>query len=368
MKRFLAFTIKEFRHIHRDTRTLLILFGIPVVEIVIFGYVVTNEIRHVPVVILDKSKDVTTQKITDRILASPWFLEETKVKSEKEIHDLFKRGNVRLAVIFGQDFEKKLMRREKVPVQVIADGSDPNAARLMVGYLTAIVIQAQKDLNKGMDKRGRLFIKSRMEFNPELKGAFMFVPGTIAMILMLISAMMTSISIAREKETGTMEAMLVSPLHPLQIILGKVVPYVVIAFIDAVIIMALGGAIFGVPLKGSLFLLIGEVILFIFLSLSLGIMFSTMSSTQMEAMFLSFFALLLPTVLLSGFIYPVEDMPVALQWFSTLMPARWFIVILKSIMLKGAGFLFVWKETLILAGMTLVFLLVSIKKFTIRLE
>ena len=368
MNRFWAFTVKEFRHIFRDLRTLLILFGIPVAEIIIFGYVVTNEIRHVPVVILDRSHDDLTRQITERILASPWFEENTAVRGEKELNDLFREGHVRLAVIFEQGFERKMMREGRAHVQLIADGSDPNAARTMVGYLTAILRQAERDLNRGKEVKGGLAVQTRMEFNPELKGAFMFVPGTIAMILMLISAMMTSISIAREKETGTMEALLVSPLHPLQIILGKVAPYVVIAFIDAVIILALGGVIFGVPLKGSMLLLMGEVVLFILLALILGILFSTMSNTQMEAMFFSFFVLLLPTVLLSGFIYPIEDMPVALQWVTVLMPARWFIVILKSIMLKGAGFLFIWKETLILLGMTLVFLGVSMKKFTIRLE
>ncbi len=360
--------VKEFRHILRDTRTLMILFGIPVAEIIIFGYVVTNEIRHVPVVILDRSHDPVTQRLTARITASPWFEEKGTVKTEKEIHALFRRGDVRLAVVFGKDFGRRLQREGRAPLQVIADGSDPNSSLLMTGYLSAIIAREQADLNRAGVPGGRVRVEPRMEFNPELKGAFMFVPGTIAMILMLISAMMTSISIAREKEAGTMEAMLVSPLHPLQIILGKVVPYVAIAFIDAIIILALGGVIFGVPLKGSMALLLGEVVLFILLSLSLGIMISTMSKTQMTAMFLSFFALLLPTILLSGFIYPIEDMPVVLQWFSLAMPARWFIVVLKGIMLKGAGMMYVWKETLIMAGMTIFFLGMSIKRFTIRLE
>ena len=368
MRRLLAFAGKEFHHILRDVRTLLILFGIPVAEIIIFGYVVTNEIRYVPVVILDKSHDVTTRKITDKILASPYFVRQTSIHSEKEIDPLFKKGNVRLAIVFDRDFERGLVRTGRAKVQVIADGSDPNAARMMVEYLSAIVAGVQKDLNRQTGTAGGLVLKTRMVFNPELKGAFMFVPGTIAMILILISAMMTSISIAREKETGTMEAMLVSPLHPLQIILGKVIPYVLIAFIDAVIILGLGGALFGVPVKGSALLLMAEVILYIFLSLTLGILISTMSPNQMVAIFLSLFGLMLPTILLSGFIYPVEDMPVALQWFSLVMPARWFIVILKTVMLKGGGMIYVWKETLVLAGMTLVFLLISIKRFTMRLE
>ncbi|NOY36071.1 MAG: ABC transporter permease [Chlorobi bacterium] len=368
MRRFLAFAKKEFRHIMRDPRTLLILFGIPVIQIIIFGYVVTNEIKHVPIVIIDRSHDETTRLITDRILASPYFETVTNTNTGKNIHQWFKKGNVRLTVVFDRQFGKKLIKSGVAQVQVIADGSDPNAARLMVGYLSGILAQAQQEINKQYGMVNPVGIESRMEFNPELKGAFMFVPGTIALIMMLISAMMTSISIAREKEMGTMEAMLVSPLHPLQIVLGKVVPYVAIAFLDAVIILALGQVIFGVPVKGNLVLLLGEVILYIILSLSLGIMISTMSPTQMVAMFISLFVLMMPTILLSGFIFPIENMPEALQWLSLVMPPRWFIIIIKAIMLKGAGLMFVWKETLVLIAMTFAFLLISIKRFTIRLE
>lgn len=368
MKRLLAFAQKEFRHILRDTRTLLILFGIPVIQIIIFGFVITNEIKNVPVVIIDHAHDETTRLITNRILASPWFELVTGGDDHIEIDQAFKQGNVRLALVFGRNFEQDLWNSGSADVQVIADGSDPNAARLMVSYITGILAQVQQDLNTGSGGATGMNIRTRMEFNPELKGAFMFVPGTIALILMLISAMMTSISIAREKEMGTMESMLVSPLHPMQIILGKVLPYVTIAFLDAILVLALGQVIFGVPVKGNILLLLAEVLLYLLLSLSLGIMISTFSPTQMVAMFMSLFVLMLPTILLSGFIYPVEDMPRALQLLSLIMPPRWFIVILKSIMLKGTGLAWVWKETLILVFMTLVFLGISIKRFSIRLE
>jgi ABC-2 type transport system permease protein len=208
----------------------------------------------------------------------------------------------------------------------------------------------------------------RMFYNPELKSVFMFVPGIMAMILMLISAMMTSISIAREKEMGTMEVLLVSPLRPLQIIIGKVTPYVFLSFINAFTIIILGNTVFGIPINGSLILLFTESLLFILLALSLGIFISTISKSQQVAMFISLFALMLPTILLSGFIFPIESMPKILQWLSILMPPRWFIVILKSILLKGTGLAFIWKETLILLGMTIFFIIMSVKKFKIRLE
>jgi ABC-2 type transport system permease protein len=208
----------------------------------------------------------------------------------------------------------------------------------------------------------------RMVFNPELKGVFMFVPGTIAMILMLICALMTSISIVREKELGTMEVLLVSPLKPLQIIIGKVIPYVAFSFIDALIIIILGFFVFGLPLQGNLILLLFECLLFIILALSLGILISTATNSQQIAMMLSMVALLLPTILLSGFVFPIENMPRILQWLCQAMPPKYFIIILKNVMIKGTGLKYVWKETLILAGMTLFFIFMASKKFKIRLE
>ena len=208
----------------------------------------------------------------------------------------------------------------------------------------------------------------RMIYNEGMKGVYMFVPGTMALILMLVSAMMTSISIAREKELGTMEVLLVSPLNPAQIIVGKVIPYVLFAFINAITIILLGYFVFGMPLKGSIVLLLAESFLFISMALSLGILISTVSDNQQVAMFISVFALMLPTLLLSGFIFPIENMPVILQWISYAMPPKYFIIIIKNIMLKGTGFMYVWKETLILVGMMLFFIALSVKKFKIRLE
>ena len=210
--------------------------------------------------------------------------------------------------------------------------------------------------------------KVRMVYNEGMKDVFMFVPGTMAMILILISAMMTSISIAREKELGTLEVLMVSPIKPIQIITGKVIPYILLSFIIAIIIILMGYFVFGLPVRGSLVLLLAESLLYITMALSMGILISTVSKSQQVAMFISLFALLLPTILLSGFIYPIENMPWILQMIANLMPPKWFIIIIKDIMIKGEGLALVWKETLILFGMTLLFLLIAVKKFKTRLE
>jgi ABC-2 type transport system permease protein len=207
-----------------------------------------------------------------------------------------------------------------------------------------------------------------MVFNPELKSVFMFVPGVMTIILMLVSAMMTSISITREKELGTMEILLVSPLKPFQVIVGKVVPYIFLSIINAAVIILLSIFVFKMPVQGSLFLLGLESILFIITSLSLGILISTISATQQTAMMISLMALMLPTILLSGFIFPISSMPIPLQIISNIIPAKWFVIILKAVMLKGVGITIIWKETLILVGMTLFFIVLSVKKYKIRLE
>jgi len=288
--------------------------------------------------------------------------------NEQEIEDLLRSGKARLVIIFESDFEKSIIRDGAAQMQIIADASDPNTANMLVSYANAIVADYSRSLGVGQTLPMRVDQQVRMLYNEELKGVFMFVPGTMALILMLLSAMMTSISIAREKEQGTMEILLVSPLRPVQIVLGKVTPYIGMAFINAVVIIALGVLVFGMPVRGSLVLLMAESFLFICMALSLGIFISTMANSQQVAMFISMFALLLPTMLLSGFIFPVENMHWILQGISHIIPAKYYIIIVKNIMIKGSGFLFVWKETLVLVGMMILLLLVSVKKFKTRLE
>lgn len=368
MKQFIAFVKKEFYHIFRDKRTMLILFGLPIAQILIFGYVVNNEINNARIVVFDPSRDQATREITNKVIASGYFELAEMVETASGLEKSFQKGDIKAALIFEPQFSEKLARENIAHVQVIADASDPNTANLMASYIQAIINTYTAELNAQSAKNATIITETKMLFNPELKSAYMFVPGTMALILMLLSAMMTSISIAREKEMGTMEVLLVSPLKPIQIIIGKVMPYMALSFINACVIMVLGTFIFNVPIRGSIVLLMSESLLFILLALSLGILISTVAKTQEIAMFISMLALMLPTMLLSGFIYPIENMPGWLQVISNIMPARWFIVIIKNIMIKGSGLGHIWIETLIMTGMIAAFLLLSIRKFKIRLE
>ncbi len=366
MNRFTGFVIKEFYHIFRDYRTLLILFGMPAVQLLLFGYVITNEIKDARIAIFDASKDEVTRKISEKILSSGYFILEKNLKTYSEIGPTFREGKTKLVIVFGSNFAEKLQRERRANIQILGDASDPNTANLLVNYASSIINGYLLSIN--IEKAPmRIIPEVRMQYNPGLKGVFMFVPGIMAMLLMLISALMTSLSITREKELGTMELLLVSPLRPIQIISGKVIPYVVLAFIDACIILGMGKFVFGVPIEGSVILLLAESLLYITMALTLGILISSLTSSQQIAMTVSLVALMLPTILLSGFIFPVENMPVILQVLCHLMPPKYFITIIKDIMLKGNGFVFVWKETLILVMFTAVFIMISIKKFKIRL-
>ncbi len=368
MNRFISFVKKEFHHIFRDVRTLVIIFGIPIAEILIFGFAINTDLKDARIAILDKANDNTSQKLTQKILSSDYFILDRILHSEKQIEEVFKEGNIKEVIVFEPNFGKNLEKEGKASLQIILDASEPNTANMLNGYTTNIIydfIAKQNQMNAGNISINPIV---RMYYNPELKSVFMFVPGTMALILILISALMTSITITREKEFGTMEVLLVSPLKPIQIILGKVTPYLILSLVNVFTILAMAFYVFKIPLAGSFILLIAESLLFIMLSLSLGILISTVSKTMEQAMLISMVGLMLPTMLLSGFIFPVENMPDVLYYFSFIMPPRWYIDILKSIMIKGNGFMFIWKETLILIVMTLGIIFLSIKKFKIRLE
>ena len=368
MKRFFGFVLKEFRHIFRDPRTLAILFGLPMVMIILFGYVVSNDIKDIRLAIVDPSRDAVTRQVTDKILSSGYFISAGYLEQEKDIEEAFQSDRARLVLLFGSDFEETLMRENRADIRLVVDAADANSAQLAVNYAEGII----RTWLREQAGEGKLPVQieaiPRMMYNQELRGVYMFVPGLMALILMLISALMTSVTITREKEFGTMEPLLASPLKPREIIMGKVTPYVFLSFINAVTIITLGILVFGVPLRGSVALLLAESMLYITLALSLGVFISSLARSQQIAMVISMVGLMLPTILLSGFIFPIDNMPEILQVFSAIMPARWFIVIVKNIMLKGTGLAFVWKETLILLAMTLFFIIAAVRKFKTRLE
>jgi ABC-2 type transport system permease protein len=369
MNRFIGFIKKEFYHIFRDARTLIIILGIPVSQMLLFGFVVNTEIKDVKIAVYDQSKDYVTTRIINKLISSGYFQLQENLNSDHDIEAIFKKGKIKEVLVFEPDFAAKLERDGSANVQLLADASDPNIARMISMYTQNIINKfAGEERGIGPEIPMQIATSVKMYYNEEAKSVFMFVPGLMAMIMMLVSALMSSISITREKEMGTMEVLLVSPLKPIHIILGKVMPYLFIAFIDAILIILMGNLVFQMPINGSLTLLMAECFLFIFLALSLGILISTVAPTQLIAMFISMIGLMLPTMLLSGFIFPIKNMPDVLQWFSCIMPARWFNEIVKNIMLKGVGLLFVWKQTLILLGMSVVIVAASVKKFKIRLE
>lgn len=368
MKLFIGFVRKEFYHIFRDRRSLFILFGMPIIQILLFGFAITNEINNVDIAVLDHSKDVTTHKMIGKISASKYFSLNQFIERESDIENVFKKGKVKAVIIFEKDFNKKLIKNNNSKIQIITDATDPNTANTIANYVNAIIQSYIKEINKNTKIAYQIVPHTRMVYNPEIKSVFMFVPGVMTVILMLVSAMMTSISITREKELGTMEVILVSPLKPIQVIAGKVIPYVFLSVINAVVIILLSIFVFKMPVQGSLILLGLESILFIITALALGILISTISATQQTAMMISLMGLMLPVIILSGFIFPIESMPLPLQIISNIIPAKWFIIILKAIMIKGVGLAYIWKETIILLGMALFFILLSTKKYKIRLE
>jgi ABC-2 type transport system permease protein len=369
MKRFLGFVKKEFLHIFRDYRTLFILFAIPAAQILIFGYAVSMDIKNAGIAILDLSHDEVTQKLSDKIISSGFFIETGKLLDYNDIDKVFKKGKTKAVIVFESGFGRKLTSEGKASLSIISDGSEPNTATLVTNYTMAIVNNFIAEM-KGQGINNSILIQPqvKMFYNPELKSHFMFVPGVITLILILICALMTSVTITREKEFGTMEVLLVSPLRPVQIILGKVLPYFLLSVINILLILTLSWLVFGLPVKGSLALLLAESMLYILMSLTLGILISTVSSNMQQAIFISLIGLMLPTILLSGFIYPIENMAKIYDYVSMVLPPRYFIVIIKNIMIKGTGIMFIWKETLILITMTIVFIGLSVKKFKVRLE
>ena len=365
LKTFLAFVKKETYHILRDTRTLVILFGMPIALVLIFGYTISNEFRGASITIVDQSKDHLSQSLIEHIKSSGHF---ELIQVNQQVHELerdFKAGIAKIGVVIPPQFEQKFYRDKSASVQIIADATEPNYAATLTSYATRMINSFQKSKSESGPIPYQISLETRMYYNPKLIGAYYFIPGVVALILMLVCAMMTSLTIAREKEMGTMDLLLVSPLHPLIIILGKVTPYVVLSFIDALIVLAMGYFIFEVPVRGSLPLLLALVLLYLLVALSLGILISTRAKTQQVAMMLSLFILMLPTMLLSGFIFPISSMPVILQYISTIIPAKYFIIIEKAIMLKGVPLEVVIQPVYVLLIMLVVLLAAALKNFKV---
>ena len=351
MKQFKSFVIKETWHILRDKRTMLILFGMPVVMMLIFGFAITTDVKNVRTVVVTSQMDLQTQRAVERISQSEYFTITQTVDSPKDAEHLIRNQKADMAIVFAPDFASKHRG-----IQIIVDGADPNMAQQWTNYATNVITNMPGGV-----------VNAKLLYNPQMRSAYNFVPAILGMLLMLVCAMMTSISIVREKERGTMEVLLVSPVRPLMIIIAKVVPYLVLAFAILTTILIMARYVLDVPLAGSIVWIYVISTIYIILALSLGLLISTIATTQLMALLLSAMVLLMPIVMLSGMLFPVESMPEVLQWIAALVPPKYYIQAMRKLMIMGVDISNVVREISILSAMALFLMIVALAKFKKRL-
>ena len=352
MKQFISFIIKEAKHIVRDKRTMLILFGMPIIMMLLFGYAVTNDVRNVRTVIVMSNTDYVTQQAVDRLSASEYFTITQVVATPIEAEQAIRDQKADLAIVFGEDYASG-----HSDLQFIVDGADPNMAQQWTQYANAVITNP----NNGL-------VNTKLLYNPQMRSAYNFVPAIMGTLLMLVCAMMTSISIVREKERGTMEVLLVSPVRPILIIIAKVIPYLVLAFIILIVILLMANSLLGVPVQGSVFWIFVISTIYILLALSLGLLVSNIAKTQLVALLLSAMVLLMPIVMLSGMIFPIESMPKVLQYASAIIPTRYYTSAMRKLMIMGVGVRQVMHEMIVLICMLIGLLGLSLAMFNKRLE
>ena len=352
MKLFLSFVIKEARHILRDRRTMLILFGMPVVLMLIFGFAITNDVKNVRTVVVTARMNDEMRAAVERLSQSEYFTIVATVATPAEAEQMIRHQKADMSITLGQSSSTG-----RPSWQIMVDGSDPNMAQQWTTYAQQVIANPEFS-----------FVNTKMLYNPQMRSAYNFVPAIMGMLLMLVCAMMTSISIVREKERGTMEVLLVSPVRPLMVIIAKAVPYLVLAFLILITILLMGRYVLNVPLQGSVVWIVVVSLIYILLALSLGLLISNIANSQLMALLLSAMVLLMPIVMLSGMLFPIESMPTVLQWLSAIVPPRYYIEAMRKLMIMGVGISEVLREVMILAGMTVFLLAVSLAKFNNRLE
>lgn len=352
MKPFFSFVIKETKHILRDKRTMLMLFGMPIVMMLLFGFAVTNDVRNVRIIVVMSNADNATQQVADRLAASEYFTLTKVVATPNEAEKAIRDQKADMAIVFSQDFASR-----KSGYQLIVDGADPNMAQQWTTYANAVINNTEAKA-----------VNTKLLYNPQMKSTYNFVPAIMGTLLMLVCAMMTSISIVREKEKGTMEVLLVSPTKPLMIIVAKLVPYLVLAFTILSIILLMSSFVLGVPIKGSLFWIYVVSTIYILLALSLGILVSTIAETQLVALLISAMLLMMPVIMLSGMMFPIESMPKILQYISAIIPTRYYISAMRKLMIMGVGIEEVYFEVSVLISMLIALMSLALAKFNKRLE
>lgn len=356
-KRVTAIGLKEMHHILHDIRTLMILFLMPLVQLIIFGYAMNMEIRHVPLAVIDYAKSTESRELISNFSHTEYFSTFSLSNYTAAVEEIFLKRKAKAVLVIPYNYGK-----DTKDVQLLIDASEPNNAQLIQSYVLGIV----NSTNSG--QASPMNVLPVIMFNPDLKSAYFFVPGLIAMILVMISALLTSISISREKEMGTLEQILVSPVSASEILVGKVLPYIVLALMDALLILGVGMFLFHVPFNGDFLSFLGFTFLYVLTALCLGLLISTVAKTQQAAMMMALGATLLPTLMLAGFMFPIASMPWILQKLTYMVPARYYLQIIRGIMLKGNSINELWVSGLCLAGMSVVMLFIASKRFSLRLK
>ena len=367
-KTLLAFIVKELRHILRDKQTLTILLMMPLVQVILFGYALRSDVRDVRLAVVDPSPDYATLALRARFTGARRFKIVAVVPTIQSVQTLFRSGKLDAALEFEPDFAAHLQSGGPAHLMLAIDASDPNTATTMQAYARAVIAGYEQEMRSSGARPIQIIPQVRMRFNPTLESVNLFIPGLIALVLTLVSALMTAISLSREKEKGTLEILLVSPLRPWQIIVGKVLPYLGLAFANVVTALLAAWLIFHVPFRGSVVLLLFESILYSMVSLSIGVLVASVTASQRVAMLIALMATMLPSALLSGMIFPIASMPTLLQVVSYIVPARWFIIIARGIMLKGVGLEHLWRETFVLALMTMILITIAVRAFKPRMS
>ena len=366
MKELSMILRKEFIHILRDKITLSLVLAMPIALVLLFGFTISADIRNAKISVLDQAKDTQSKNLIDKLSASGYFQVVSHPGNEVEIDRDFKEKGIKLAIVVPTNFEDQIAKEQNVTIQVINDVSDLNVASILNNYVRAVVYGFTEDYNELNNQTGGVELTTKMLYNPESSSVYMFVPGIITLIMVLVTALMSSISLAREKETGTMRMLLITPVKKNFIIVGKVIPYMLISFISTISILIISVFVFKMPINGSLFMLLFLCVIFMLTAASFGMLISSISRTQVDAMMITMMGLFLPTVLLSGFLFPLNSMPYVFQILANIFPAKWFILAIKDVMIKGSGLFDIGNYLLILFAMAVIFIIVSVARLDKR--
>mgnify|MGYP000982342639 CR=1 FL=1 len=376
MKTIVQFIIKELLQVKRDKKMLVIIFLAPVLQLIFLGYAANMDVTVIHTTVFDQDKTASSREFINELEESGYFRIDYYVNDYEEVTALLNGGKTLVAIVIPRDFEKKLNRRETAPLQTLFEGSDGNKASVALGYLQGIttkfsrniVSDAKDRFGQKISPSGSLTPEVRVWYNPEMKTRNYMIPGILGLILMISTLSLMSMAVVREREIGTLEQLIVTPLKTHQLLLGKLIPFTLIGFVVLLIVMLIMTQWFGIVVRGNRLYLLFAALLFVLSNLGIGLFISTVSKTQQQAMMASVFAVMMPMIYLSGFAFPIENMPRAVQYLTYLIPLKYFIIILRGIVLKGIGLSSLWRETLILFAMGVTLLFISANRFSKKLE